>query len=143
MADQTDLIAALQPDRDYGRPFEDVLADVRAGALILVKGLDAQPIIQNAATGTFVKGTGRRAGSQEFKYNAEEVARALSADLPEFITQFKNDLRKTGDPRLYKILFERVAGPAGVSDGGMPANEVLELLKAAAGHERQVTIEVQ
>lgn len=135
-----DLIAQLNPDRDYGRPFEDVLRDVRDGALVLSPGAGRQPLIQEAGSGVFVKGTGRRPGSQEYKYNSQQVAQLLSAHLPEVLPAFIEDLMEKRDPRMFKIFFERVAGNAGQPFGGMEAGEVVEMMKVLAGMSDSVPI---
>lgn len=138
-----DLISSLDPQRDYGRPFEDVLRDVHEGALILSPGAGRQPLIQESGSGVFVKGTGRRPGSQEYKYNSQEVAKLLSAHLPEVLPAFIEDLMDKRDPRMFKIFFERVAGNAGQPFGGMAADEVVELMTRIAGMSQPVTIEAE
>lgn len=138
-----DLVDNLDPNRVYDRPFAEIVQAVHAGSIILSPGAGSQPLIQEAHSGVFIKGTGRRPGSQEYKYNSQEVAKLLSAHLPEVLPAFIEDLMEKRDPRMFKIFFERVGGNAGQPFGGMAADEVMELMGRLTQMAHPVTIEAE
>ena len=140
----SDLVSRLDPARDYGdRTYEQVVQDVHAGNLVLSPGAGQQPLIQEVGSGIFVKGTGRRAGSQEFKYNQQEVSKLLSGYLPEVLPAFVEDLMEKRDPRMFKIYFERLMGNAGQAFNGASADEVLEMMAKISGMSRSVPVDVE
>lgn len=139
--DAEDLISLLPSDRDYGeRTYDDVVREVHSGGLILLPGAGV-PIIMDAESKTFVKGTGRRPGSQELKINAEKITALFSSRIDEVDQWFFETLRTTRDPRLFKIFYERAGGHPGQSFGGMAAGEVLEMMAKISGMSRPVTID--
>lgn len=143
------LISTLDPQRNYGRPFEDVVADIRGGRLLISPG-SRLPILKDATTGVVVRGTGTGA-----KGNAVKISRSFIEEKFErnkhriweaVLTGALGNPEKgiAGDPRWGKLLFEYGMGKPVETGAGM--NEavmgLLARLAEAQGTRRERVTEV-
>lgn len=144
-ADTEELIALLDPERDYGDlSFEQVVERVRAGDLLLSPGYNL-PIIRDRGTNHTVRGTGAPIGvgsSPQQAIAAEFRHRAVD----DFDFAYRNllDGMKRGDPRYDKIFWEYAAGKAAEFKGGEAMAEAFKALIEAMKQpeSREVVIDV-
>lgn len=134
------LIDQLQPTRTYDRPYEQLVDDLRNRKVLAWPGRD-HPILTDAETKKFIKGTSRTANKITQSYNAELIVQTFAERMDQVEEWFFEALEKTRDARLFRIYYERVAGSITNGNTSMPAEGVLELLQAAINQSRTIVID--
>lgn len=137
-----DLVSQLDPNRDYGsRTYEQVVAEVESGALILAPG-KTLPVIRDAKTNHAVSGTGRPPGKPASVFSRAFIQKQFAKNAKEmWDAAFKYALE--GDARYAKLLFEYGMGaPQQARGDPTGAEDFLRILAAAAeSTQRRVTID--
>lgn len=144
-SDVDGLIASLDPDRNYGeRTYEQVVAEVRAGALNLSPGRFGIPRITDAQTNRAVAGTGqppvaegsspRDWGNARFRQLAAEHFETAWGQL----VQGMHPDHKSAD-KFHKIFWETFLGKPGESRSQL-LDKVAETLLAAAASSSSSTL---
>ena len=149
-ADTESLISLLDPQRNYGRPLDDVVSDIRAGLILISPGYRL-PVLKDARTGAVVKGTsaGVRSGGavkisrsfveEKFERNKHRIWEAV---LKGALGNPEKGI--AGDPRWGKLLFEYGMGKPVETGAGM--NEavmgLLARLAESQGTRRERVTEV-
>ena len=109
VSDTESLISQLDPQRDYGRPFADVVADVRAGVLVASVG-SSLPVLRDARSQKLVKGSGRRAGGHEAKVSRSYIERFFERNKVKIAQALLDGTLGTNgvkqDPRWADLLFK-------------------------------------
>ena len=142
MTNRGDLTRQLDPDRDYGhRSFEEVVAGVHKGTLLLEEGL-VVPVIRDATTGQVVKGTGQSIaevdnieGKRAWSHRFQQLGRHSFDELYEQLI----DLCRSGNFKALEYFFNRMSGkPSELRTEG--STKATELLIEKLGQTTQVAI---
>ena len=138
-----ELIAKLDPERDYGeRSYSEVVDQVRAGILMLEPG-ENLPVIRWKATHRAVRGTGRPpVNGQPIQQAALADFRKLAInDVDEAYAELRAGMKnpKNGD-RYQKIFWELLVGKVPETRDTGLTDAMVELLRSAT-ITREVVIE--
>lgn len=129
---QEELIALLDPDRDYGdRTFEDVLAGIRSGKIVIQQG-NRLPMLFQTDPWRSIKGTGQPTqDGVSAQQRALHHVRQLGLDDIDWAYLKLRDGMSRGDPRYDKIYWELVVGKPSEAKGGEAMAEAFKALIAA------------
>lgn len=150
VSESESLIGNLDPTRDYGeRSYEQVVAEVRAGALILRPGRFGLPMISDAATGMRIKGSSNPPIPGELSprdWSMAEFRRRAADNFDQawkwLIKGMDPDTNKNAH-QFHKIYWEQLIGKAGESRGQLMDAVAVALLEAAkASRSSTVTADV-
>lgn len=149
MADPN-LVALLDPNRDYGeRTFEQVKEEIARGALVILPG-ERLPVLKDAETGRTVKGTGvvSLSGQSAQQVALGEFRRRALEDMPDAYHWLIEGMKSTpgkpgGDPRFHKIYWETLIGKMGENRGGEQIAEAFKAVVEAMSQpqERRMTFD--
>lgn len=130
---QTDLVALLDPHRDYGeRTFEQIKEGIARG-LILIEPGHTIPVLRDPATHRSIKGTGRPPGVGDVKVSRAYIERRFSNNKKAIWDALYKGAVTDGDPRWGKLLLEYGLGKPVENASGFSEGVMLLLQQLAAG----------
>lgn len=129
---QADLIALLDPTRNYGeRTFEQVLAGIHDGSILIEPG-QRLPMLFTAENHRSIKGTGQ--APQDGVSNTQRALQRFRSlgldDVDDAYAELRAGM-KAGDPRFHKIYWENLLGKMGETKGGEAMAEAFKALITA------------
>lgn len=142
MASTEELIAKLDPTRDYGpRTFEQVKEGITRGALLVENGPNL-PILKDAATGLVVKGSGRPLSSPA-EWSRQFLKERFAGDAEALYEAAKNAVLLKGDMKALELLLKYGVGDHREqgSDAGSRAVDALMQLATNARTERVIQVD--
>jgi len=111
ITEHEDLLALLDPDRNYGeRSYDDVVREVNAGTLMLGVG-NSLPRIFDATTKQPVKGTGQPPINDDVQRFSKAKFNAWAADNQDEAQELLLAAMRKLDVRAMKIFFDNQIGP--------------------------------
>ncbi len=134
-----ELVAKLDPDRDYGeRSYQDILDGVSSGAIVIRPGNNLPQLWFNNRT---IKGTGQPPlNGVSAQQKAVHRFRELGLDDVDWAYQNLRNGMSRGDPRYDKIWWEYMGGKMGESKGGEAMAEAFKALLSALEKPEQRTV---
>lgn len=126
-----DLLAALDPERNYGpRTYQQVVDAVRRGELTLMAGQNL-PVIKDVSTGKMVAGSGQlpQTGVSNQQRALHRFRQLALDDVDDAYGELRTGM-KAGDPRFHKIYWENLVGKMGEARGGEAMAEAVKALAA-------------
>lgn len=140
---QDELIARLDPERDYGeRTFEQVINQVGDGRLFLEPGANL-PVIKDTASGRMVRGSGRVPGGTQGprQHAMAEFYRLALDDLPEAYRYLWKGIQ-TGDYHFLDIYFKNVMPKQPEVRGGDEMGKAFQMMIERMAQPEQRTVEI-
>lgn len=141
MASVEELVAKLDPNRDYGsRTFEQVREDIARGLIVIEDG-PSLPILKDAFSKTVVKGSGRPLSSPA-EWSRQFLKERFAGDAEALYEAAKTAVLVKGDMKALELLLKYGVGDHREQGGDAGSRAVDALMQLATNARTERVIQV-